>query len=179
MSYTSILLVKEFFSLHGFLALPYEDILLVKNSNPGKGGTRSYLMEIEDVLRIEQAVVKPVAWHTLKFVPSVLKQSPEIFRFLEGDFLSLTKKVFSAEGFSRVLVIPGLPASSELKEQSITYLKEKGIDGVICFPTVLAALIKKINPRRVYLSQTNELLRILKFYEFFKEEQPSLPFRGK
>ncbi|MCM8770064.1 MAG: hypothetical protein NC911_10455 [Candidatus Omnitrophica bacterium] len=179
MSYTSILLVKEFFTLYGFLALQYEDILLVKNTALVGGNPRSFVLKLPDILQLHQAVVKPVAWHTLKLVPSVLKQSPEIFRFLKGDFQTISQQVFGKESFSRILVIPGLPASEQLQEQSIGYLKEKSIDGLICFPTVLAALINRINPRRVYLSQINELVRILKYYDFFREEQGSLPFGEK
>jgi len=179
MSYASLLLVKEFFTQHGFLVLQYEDVLLVKNSLPAGSKEENYVMELQDVLRLDRAIIKPVAWHTLKFVPSVLKESPEIFRFLKGNYLAAAGKVFGGESFARILVIPGLPASDRLRAESISYLKEKSIDGVICFPALLSALIKKINPRRVYLSQTNEILRILKYYGFFQEEQQLLPFEEK
>ena len=181
MSYTSIEIVKEFFWINGFFVLQKEDVIFVKNLTFREKNNLEdkFLIEKEDIPSIKNGVIKPVGWHTMKFTPSVLKNSPEIFHFLKPSFLNEIKKFFKEENFFKILVIPGLPSSENLKKESISFMKEKGIEHVIKFPTIISGLIEKINSRQVYHSATNELLRILKFYQFFSEKQPPLPFKKK
>jgi len=181
MSNTSIQIVKEFFAMNSFLVMQKEDILFVKNSvvTEKNGLQDKFVLYKKGLQCIRNAVVKSIAWHTLKFSPSVLKKSPEIFYFLRPLFLNKAKSFFGKEPFFRILVIPGLPSTENLRKESISFLKNKGIDNVLEFSTVISDLIKKINPRQVYLSETNEILRVLKFYKFFPENQPSLPFKKK
>lgn len=167
--------------MHGFFTLRLEDVLVVKNIGPAREPESSgrFVLDKEDLTKLANGLVKPVAWHTLKFVPSVLKKAPEIFYFLKPAFQSKAKQLFGAEPFRNLLVIPDLPAGDDLRQESIAYMKEKGIDGVVRFSTMISGLIQKINPRQVYLSETREILRILKFYRFFPESQPVLPFKEK
>ena len=181
MSNVSIQIVKEFFAMNNFLVMQKGDILFVKNATFTEENNlqSGFILDKKDMQCIKNAVVKPIAWHTLKFSPSVLKKSPEIFYFLRPSFLNKMKSFFGEEPFFKILVIPGLPSTDNLRKESISFLKNKGIDNVLIFSTVISDLIKKINPRQVYLSETNEILRVLKFYKFFPENQPSLPFKKK
>lgn len=173
MSYPSMEIVKEFFTVYNFLVLEKEEVLFVKNPDYKSGKIERFILAKEDISKIKAAIVKPIAWHTQKFTPSVLNKFPEIFDFLKTNFKSINE-----EGCLKMLIIPALPSTENLRKQSISIMKEKGIDNVILFPSVISLLIEKINSRKVYLSFTNEILRILKYYNFFSETR-ELPFKKK
>ena len=179
MSYASYEIVKEFFILNGFFVLKEKDVFIIKNTDGKIHITSDFVLEKERVLLIKNGVVKPISWHTLKFTPSVLNKFPEIFDFVEKPFIDKIKKYFAEEPFLKILIIPALPVSENLRRESIKILKEKGIDHVILFPTIIAGLLEKIEPRHVYLSSTSEVFRILKFYKFISEREQHLPFKKK
>jgi hypothetical protein len=178
MSQASIEIVREFFIIDDFFVLKKEDLLLVKNVQTvdGQKSERFILSAGEISGTIKNAVVKPISWHTMKFTPAVLRKFPEVFDFLKEKRSEEFKKYFKGEEFLKVLVIPSLPASDSLRGESIEIMKEKGIDHLIGFSSIIAGLIEKIEPRHVYLSSVNEVLRVLKFYKFFAEEEQNLPF---
>ncbi len=170
-------IVKEFFFLNNFLVHQKNDILLIKNMGGKVALSDKFILTKEEIFTINNGVVKPVGWHTLKFTPSVIKSSPEIFNFINSSSIEKIKEFFKGEDFVKILVIPGLPLTDKLRSESIKIMKGKGIDYIIKFSTIISGLIERINPRQVYLSPNSELLRILKIYKFFPSTQPSLPFR--
>lgn len=178
MSHASLDLVKEFFFLNRFLVFREEETLLVRNpvASGDPVAREPFLLRKGDVPRLRNALVRPVGWHTLRFAPSVLKGAPEIFSFVRPSCLRGAEQFFNGEPFERILVIPGLPATTDARDQSIRFMREKGITHVLEFPTLLAGMIEKINPRRVYASEVVETMRILKSYELFPDGEPSLPF---
>ena len=177
MSQASIEIVKEFFIASGFFVLQQEDILLLKNSCLQENNSfKRFVFSLDDIFHINNAIVKIISWHTMKFTPSVLQKNPEIFQFIRNSNKATVKNVFNGEPFLKILVIPALPASEDLKGKSIVMMKENGVDNIISFPSILSGLIGKIESRHVYLSSVNEVLRILKFYRFFEKEEQNLPF---
>ena len=178
MSNVSLRLVTEFFFVHDCFVVRHDDVLLARNPRgDAAAAPEGFLLEREGLLSLRNLLVRPVAWHTLKFAPSVLRKSPEIFTFLQPASLRRAEMFFAGEPFFRVLVIPGLPASEELRRDAVAFMRERGVDAAVRFPTIIAGLVGKINSRQVYLSEVNELLRVLKFYRFFAgEQQQSLPF---
>ena len=75
--------------------------------------------------------------------------------------------------------MPALPQSAEAREQSVGVLRDKGIDAVIPFQTMLGDLIARIETNRNYQkSDLLQILRILKNYKFFREPQLEL-FKAK
>ncbi len=178
MSQASVELVREFFIMNDFFVLKKEDLLLVKNAGVANlsGESKFILSGSEIGGTINNAVIKPVSWHTMKFTPRVLSRFPDIFDFLKARHEEKYKKFFKGEDFLNILVIPSLPASEALREESVRIMKEKGIDRLMMFSSVIAGLIERIESRRVYLSTVNEVLRVLKFYKFFAEEEQNLPF---
>jgi len=177
MSQASVEIVKEFFAANRFFVLGDEDILFIRNSLARESaGSPGFVIPSDEITLIKNGVVKVISWHTMKFTPAVLNKNPEIFDFVAGSYRHIVKKTFMEENFSRILVIPALPSSENLRIDSIKIMKEKGIDGVITFPSLIAGLIDKIEARQVYLSSVNEVLRILKFYRFFVEKEQILPF---
>lgn len=164
--------------MNDFFVLKKEDLLLVKNARVVNGpGEDKFILSGGDISgTIGNAVVKPVSWHTMKFTPLVLSRFPDIFDFLKARNAGEYGKFFGGENFLKILVIPSLPASEGLREESIRVMKEKGIDRLVMFSSVIAGLVERIEPRHVYLSTVNEVLRVLKFYRFFAEEEQNLPF---
>lgn len=176
MSHASVEFVRDFFVINNFFVLKKEDILFVRNTlYPAKSNSK-FILSADEAVRIGCAVIKIVCWHTMKFSPAVLFKSPEIFDFLTGDTADDTNKFFMGESFVKILVIPSLPVSEELKKESIKVMRDKGVDRLILFPSVLSGLIDRIEPRHVYRSTLKEILRVLKFYKFFIEEEQNLPF---
>lgn len=168
----------EFFAIHNFFVLKKEDILFVKNAELLEPeATDRFILSGDEVTKvISSAVVKPVCWHTMKITPVVLSRFPEIFEFLKGKYVLEKKKFFHGEGFKNILVIPALPASDKLQKESISIMKQEGVDHIITFHSVIAKLIEKIDARNVYLSSVNEVIRVLKFYRFFADKEQKLPF---
>jgi hypothetical protein len=178
MSQASVELVREFFIINDFFVLKKEDLLLVKNAQPRQvtaGG--KFILQAGGIKgAVNNAVVKPLSWHTMKFTPLVLSRFPDIFEFLKDKNTEGYRKFFGGEDFLKILVIPSLPASENLRDESIRIMQEKGIDRLVMFSSVIAGLVDRIEARHVYLSTVNEVLRVLKFYKFFAEEEQNLPF---
>ncbi|MCX8082503.1 MAG: hypothetical protein N3D17_03785 [bacterium] len=178
MSQASIEIVKEFFLIHNFFVLKRDDILFVKNAEIIESEeTEKFILSGSEICKVvKNAVLKPVCWHTMKFTPVVLSRFPEIFEFVRGKYITESKKFFQGDVYKKILVIPSLPASDNLRKESINIMKVKGIDHIVIFPSIIASLIDSIDARNVYLSSVNEILRVLKFYKFFTDKEQKLPF---
>jgi hypothetical protein len=127
-------------------------------------------------------------WHSDVFSPSMLKNSPEIFSFLEENVLKQATRFFPAEteataggeeggdALTKILVLPSLPTAEPFRSQSVQMLKERGVDAIISFRSMLLDLIDKIEVNRNYTkSDTLHVMRILKNYDLLKDAQLDLP----
>ena len=177
MSQASIDLVGEFFNLNNFFVLRYEDVFLIKNTLRQRCfNIENFSILLDDIPNIKTALIKTIPWHTVKFSPSVLQKNPEIFKFIKKNNLKFVDKVFQEIPYLKILIIPDLPVTPDLREKSISIMKDEGITNIITFPTIITGLIDKIEPRKMYTSIINEMIRILKFYEFFAKNEQNLPF---
>ena len=193
MSAVSETIVREFFELHCFFVRQHrkyvaptrredEEIdFFVLNPRFKKGETAlPFVLESTDLQGVARAVVGVKGWHTETFSPAVIANSPEIFRFVEPQIFQQAVKTFEGDGpLTKILVVPALPQNAEARGQSIELLREKGIDAVIPFRTILAGLIERTEANRNYQkSDVLQMIRILKNYDFFKEPQMEL-FKAK
>ncbi|MDP6490882.1 MAG: hypothetical protein QGH42_06775 [Kiritimatiellia bacterium] len=129
----------------------------------------------EDLTGISRAIVAVRGWHTERFYPSTFEQAPEILRFVEEDALNFAQKLLGGQPPAKILCLPRLPASGDLKERAITLLDEKGIDGVLSFETMLVELIGRVDINRNYeKSDLLQTIRILKNYGLLKDSQLDL-----
>ena len=102
-------IVREYFEQNGFLVRQLrkyrvqsrkkrrdEEIdLLVFNPSYSTPSRRPDFMLFSSELRyIHRAVVVVKGWHTLRFTPSMLRSSPEIFRFLEKQVVKQISALF-------------------------------------------------------------------------------------
>jgi hypothetical protein len=189
MAAVSETIVREYFELNGFLVRQFrkyvapagredEDIdFLVLNPHPQeRTAERPFVITSPDLGSIEQAVIVIKAWHTEVFTPAVLDHTSDFFRFLQ-------KKTFNqaAAGFGKgrtllkILAVPALPQETQARDQSIAILRSHGLDGTISFRTMLADLVTQVEPNRNYQkSDLLQLIRILKNYDFIKDQQLDL-----
>ena len=80
-----------------------------------------------------------------------------------------------AGGFAKILVLPGLPTAEPLRSESIELLKERGVDGIIAFSTILENLLRHVEVNHSYQkSDLLQLMRVLKIYDMVKEPQMNL-----
>ncbi len=192
-------IVREYFEQNGFLVRQLrkyrvqsrkkrtdEEIdLMVYNPSHSPPTRRPDFMLFSSELRyIHKAVVVVKGWHSLRFTPSMLRSSPEIFRFLEKQVLKKVSALFLPEServggeeddLLKVLVLPGLPTENPYREQSMELLKEKGVDGIISFRSMLLDILARVEINRNYQkSEILQVLRILKNYDLLSDPQMEL-----
>jgi len=195
-------IVREYFEQNGFLVRQLRkyqvqsrkktadeevDLLVFNPSYVPNLRKPDFMLFSSELKFIHKAVVVVKGWHTLKFTPSMLKSSPEIFRFLEKTvvkkvsdlFIDKSKKKDQDEELDddmlKILVLPGLPTENPYREQSIQLLQDKGVDGIISFRSMLLDILAKVEVNRNYQkSDILQTLRILKNYELLGNPQLEL-----
>lgn len=166
--------------------------LVVYNPHPqAVEGAPGFQLFSRDIQRIRRAVVVVKGWHTSRFSPSMLKNGRRIFDFLKSDVIQQAGELFdftaedtseedeslasSAPDIMKILVLPGLPASDPHRGESIAMLRERGVDGILTFSTILENLIRKVEINHSYQkSELLQLMRILKIYDLVKDPQMQL-----
>ena len=70
---------------------------------------------------------------------------------------------------------PSNGAMDPQRAESIALLKERGVDGIITFSTILENLLRKVEINHSYQkSDLLQLMRIMKIYDMVKEPQMQL-----
>lgn len=191
-------IVREYFEHNGFLvrqmrkyavqsrkkATDEEMDLLVLNPAYEKSDRKpEFFIFTSELPYVHRAMLVVKGWHSGKFSPATLRSSPEIFRFLEDSVKKEANRALSIDpnepGFGddllKIIVAPGLPTQEPYRSQSVEMLKEKGVDGIISFRTMLQELISRIEVNRNYSkSDTLQIIRILKNYDLIKDPQMDL-----
>lgn len=189
-------IVREFFEQNGFFVRQVrkyqvqarrktgeEEIdLLVHNPAWRKGSRKpDFFLFSSELAFVHQAVVAVKPWHTEVFTPAMLKSSPEIFGFLEQNVVKQAERLFPpgasdlGSGVAKILVLPALPTAEPFRSQSVEMLKERGVDGIISFRSMMLDLIDKIEANRNYgKSDTLQVIRILKIYDLLRDAQLDL-----
>ncbi len=193
MSAVSEWIVREYFEALGFLVhqprkygvsarpkRPEEEIdLLVVKPTAQQKLSDEMIWTSDDLKHVARAIVGVRGWHTDLFSPAVLETSPEIFRFAEEESVRRVSRSLGEGGVAKILCLPGLSSTDDLKKRSLEILKAKGIDGVLSFPTMLWELMERIEVTKNYeKSDLLQILRILKNYDLLKDPQLEL-FRRK
>jgi hypothetical protein len=187
-------IVREYFEQNGFLvrqARKYqvqarrktgeEEIDLVVY-NPGwqRGSRRpDFFLFSSELAFVQKAVVAVKGWHTGVFTPTMLRSSPEIFRFLEERVVREAAGFFppdpddnSAGALTKILVLPSLPTAEPFRSQSVELLKTHGVDAIISFRAMLLDILDKIEINQNYTkSDTLQVMRLLKNYDLLKDAQ--------
>jgi len=191
-------IVREYFEQAGFFvrqARKYaltarrgtpEEVIDLVVFNPGwQPGSRrpEFFLFPNELPFVHRGVVSIKGWHAAgRFTPSMLRNQPEIFRFLEQSVLKEASRFFPANvadqdggELLKILVLPGLPTAEPFRSQAVSMLKEKGVDAVISFRAMLLDLIDKVELNRNYgKSDTLQLIRVLKNYDLLQDPQLDL-----
>jgi hypothetical protein len=190
-------IVREYFEQNGFLVRQVrkyqvsarkktgdEEIdLLVYNPAWQRGSRKpDFFLFSNELPLVHRAMIAVKGWHTGVFTPNMLKSSPEIFRFLEDNVLKEATRFFptadatqEGDDLTKILVLPSLPTQEPFRSQSIAMLKERGVDAIISFRSMLLDLIEKTEINRNYgKSDTLQVIRILKNYDLLKDAQLDL-----
>ena len=190
-------IVREYFEQNGFLVRQVrkyqvsarkktgdEEIdLLVYNPAWQRGAKRpDFFLFSNELPLVHRAMIAVKGWHTGVFTPNMLKSSPEIFRFLEDNVLKEATRFFPADAdagegdsLTKILVLPSLPTQEPFRSQSVELLKERGVDAIISFRSMLLDLVDKVEINRNYgKSDTLQVMRILKNYDLLKDAQLDL-----
>ncbi len=149
--------------------------LLVVNPRAENGGQQNGMLWTRmDLRRVNRAVVRVYGWHTDRFYSEEL-DLPKTLRFASPDGMRFSERQMNAADLKRILVLSRLPAGGRLKEKALATLKEKGVDGVVLFPTMLMELADTVDPRRNYdKSDLLQIIRLFKIYGLLKDKQLDL-----
>lgn len=191
-------IVREYFEQHGFLVRQLRrsqesgkrrmqdetiDLVVLNPSFAPTDRAPSFLLFTTELAYLERAIVIPRAWHqTARFSPNLLKSSSEVQKFIEKHvakemeaFGQTVELPVGWETAKRILVLPSLPTREPHRTESIDFLRNIGIDGVISFRAIALDVIAKLEVGRIYdKNPSMELLRGLKVYDLLKEPQLGL-----
>ncbi|WP_414661978.1 hypothetical protein [Horticoccus sp. 23ND18S-11] len=190
-------IVREYFEQNGFLVrqarkyqvqsrrkIAEEEIdLFVLNPTWQRGARKpDFFLFSSELPYVQKAIVAVKGWHSGVFTPTMLKSTPEIFRFLEENVLKEASRLFPVDPADeaggaplRILVLPSLPTAEPFRSQSVELLKARGVDAIISFRAMLLDLLDKVEINQNYTkSDTLQVMRILKNYDLLKETQLDL-----
>ena len=188
-------LVREYFEMNGFFVrqsrkyavqsrrkrADEEGDLLVINPSPQRGTEAPFQLFSSDLPKISAAVVAVKAWHTTKAITPTMIKKGDLLEFVREEAVKSAKEAFadltSPEGqpMAKILVLPGIPATEPQRSESITLLRESGVDHVLTFRTILENLVQVVESNQSYAkSDTLQLLRLLRVYDMVKAAQLEL-----
>jgi hypothetical protein len=137
-------------------------------------------LQAEHMRHISNVIVDVKGWHSHRFSPSVLSSMKELFYFVSPPALEFARDVFGGAPFKSILVISEAPATEEIWSSMEEILREKGIDHILEFPTILSHLISHVEVSVNYTeSDILQILRFLKRYGLVKGLQLELPFKER
>ncbi len=195
MSDTNITLVREFLEAHNFSVMTnrkfhlqkaeptgrYSIDLLATNLDCVEPETEIPMrLQAEHMRHLSNVIVDVKGWHSNRFSTSLVNATPELFHFVSPNALEYARSVFGSAPFKSILVISEASATEAGWFKMEEVFKERGVDHVLEFPTVLSSLIAHVEVTLNYVeSETLQLLRLLKRYELVKGLQLELPFKYK
>lgn len=184
-------IVREYFETLGFFViqpnkhqvaarhkLDSEEIDLLV-ARPGSAGVFNTPKEVvwaaPQLAKVQRAIISIRGWHTDRFSPAVLKKNPDIFRFAELAVMKEARKTLGAGSITKILCLSDLAAASAPQDETLTLLRQGGIDGVLSFRTMLLELAGSVDIAKNYeKSDLLQTLRILKTYDLLKDAQLDL-----
>lgn len=183
-------IAREYFEALGFLVLQptkYQvvarpkraeeefDLLILNPLVEKHQLSKRALWDRRDLKSVQRAIVGVRGWHTERFSPKLLEKSPEIFRFAEQEVLEEAHRLLGAGPLAKIICLPGLPASRSRENQTLDMFRERGIDGVIPFRTMLMELSRFVDVNKNYeKSDLLQILRLMKHYDLLKGPQLEL-----
>ncbi len=136
-------------------------------------------LQADHVRSIPNAIVDVKGWHSHKFSPSLISTYPELFYFVSPEALEFARSIFKDAPFKSILVISEITVAEGGWPRMEEMLREKGVDHVLEFSTILSSLLSYVEVNLNYVgSDILQLLRLLKRYGLVKGLQLDLPFKS-
>ena len=180
-------IVREYFEQLGFLtsqpckylssvrhkrAVEELDLLIHRPTSCTLSAPSHMIWTTEDLGVVSRAVVGVRGWHTDRIYATTLEQTPEILKFAGQSARKAAVEYLGSEDIVAVLCVPELPASGELRDKTLSALRERGIDGVLSFRTMLSELVRMVRVNLNYdKSDLLQVIRILKNYDLLRDPQ--------
>ncbi len=190
------LIAREYLELNGFVTMPLrkgrsqskrsqknEGLDLYARNMKFVAGDRepSFLLFSSELRHLKSAVICVRGWHGEKAALASMSNGADMLKYLEANVLKKVEKWFEFEHWrelgesefpKRILVAPVFPTQEVYRAQIVAALKEKGVDGILSFKTMLLDIIDKVDTRQVYpKSDLLQLLRTLKTFDLVKDSQ--------
>lgn len=192
-------IVREYFEANGFLVRQIRkyqvqarkkqareeiDLLVYNPAYTASTRAADFVLDAGELACLHRAVVSVKGWHSAQRIsPAMLSNSPALFKFLQSQVLRTAEDYFaeaevafqSPRGLQKILVLPGLPPHDPQRSTCLRLLREKGVDGILTFTSILRDLIAQVHPNLNYQkSEMMQVLRLLKNYDFIKDPQTEL-----
>jgi hypothetical protein len=151
------------------------DLLITHPQVTGQALPEHIVWSTPDLKTISRAVVGVRGGHAERFYVQDIEKNEEMLRYAERSARLVASARLGGEPLAVILCIPELPVAEALKEKTLAGLRERGVDGVISFRTMLTELLLKVRVNRNYeKSDLLQILRILKCYGLVKDPQLEL-----
>lgn len=154
-------------------------LLFIEQSETSEDNTSEFILHAEDTPHLERAIVEVRAWHADRFYPSVIENSATLAHAGSDEVRNVAASIFGDRPATNVLVVSELPKTLEQRERTGSLLRERGIEHVLEFQTLLGDLLQRLNPNGQYApSPTLQALRLVKRYHFLRRQQMEFAFPG-
>ena len=189
-------IAREYLELNGFVTMPLRKgraqskrslseeglDLYIRNTRFAESDRPpSFLLFSSELRRLESAVVCVRGWHSEKAAQAAMKSGADMLRYVESNVLKKVDKWFEFENWrelgemsfpKRVLVAPAFPTQEAYRARIESALREKGVDGILSFKSMLLDIIDRVDTRHVYpKSDLLQLVRTLKTFDLIKDSQ--------
>ncbi len=188
-------IAREYFEAHGFFvkqahkyivmarnkrAAEEIDLIIVKPAQVEQILPPETLWTGRSLAGIGCAVVSVRGWHTERFSAQTLELSQQLFRFAMPEAVASVKPLVGDAPVAKIMCLPDLPSSPQPRQEALDVIRARGVDGVILFPTMVRELAAALEVSNNYeKSDVLQLLRIIKNYDLFRDEQLELFNRRK
>lgn len=190
------LIVREYLELNGFVTLPLrkgrsqskrsqteEGVDLYARNMKFVEGDRdpSFLLFSSELRHLKSALICVRGWHNEKAALAKMSSGADMLKYVEGNVLKKVEKWFEFEHWRelgevehppRILVAPAFPTQEVHRARIVSALKERGVDGILSFKSILLDIIDRVDTRHVYPnSKLLQLVRTLKSFDLVKDSQ--------
>lgn len=173
-------------------AMPGEIPFEVTNAKYVVGPKPGFQYFTSDLPHLSRALVSVCAWHqSPRFTNKILHHNTEALKFIERDVVRSAEEIYAPEfletlqelpgashsdgqpgSLPRLMVIPSLPNSSDMRARAIDFLRGAGLDGVLTYSTLLLELSARVEIGREYPPHSFlHVLQMLKAYDLVSEQK--------
>ena len=189
-------IAREYLELNGFVTMP-----LRKGSSQSKRSSKEegvdlyvrnmkfvesdrdpgFLLFSSELKHLRSAIICVRGWHAEKAALASMTNGADMLKYLETNVLKKVEKWFEFEYWrelgetefpKKILVAPVFPMQEVYRARIVAALKDKGVDGILSFKSMLLDIVDRVDTRNVYpKSELLQLVRTLKTFDLIKDSQ--------